>query len=72
MRFFVMSNEFKVVEIVLVESCIGEILLAEFLQRFLVEDVLKMFQLRRSASLTHGLLLARFTYGECKLEHHQV
>ena len=45
MRFFIMSNEFKVIEIILVESCVSKILLSEFLQRFFVEDILQMFEL---------------------------
>lgn len=43
--FLILSNEFDVVEIGCVESCIQEILFREFLECFFVEDVLEMFQL---------------------------
>ncbi len=49
MRLFVLSNELEVVEIVLVKSRIGEILLGELLQRLFVENVLEMFKLQKSA-----------------------
>jgi hypothetical protein len=51
MRFFVVDNEFEVVEIGPIKSCVGEILLAEFLERLFVEDVLEMFELEGSALL---------------------
>lgn len=49
MRFLIMRNKFEVVKVILVESSVGKILLRELLQRFFVEDILKMFELRRSA-----------------------
>lgn len=62
MRFFVVDNEFEVVEISPIKSCVGEILLAEFLERLFVEDVLEMFELEGSALLRprsppHGMNL---------------
>ena len=49
MRLFVLGNELEVIEVVFVESRVGEILLGEFLQRLFVENVLEMLQLQKSA-----------------------
>jgi hypothetical protein len=49
MRLFVLRNEVEVSKVILVEASVGKILLGELLQRLLVEDVLEVFELWRSA-----------------------
>jgi hypothetical protein len=72
-RFFVLRNEVEVSEVILVEACVGKILLGEFLQRLFVEDVLEMFELWRSASRSpHYYFLIGGIYSERKLEDYQV
>ena len=59
MRFLVLSNEFEIVEIACVKPCSCEVLLGELLECLFVEDVLKVFELGRSAfvarAITHRL-----------------
>jgi hypothetical protein len=70
-RFLILCDELEIIVILCVKPGSKELGLGEFLEALLVEDVLEMFQLGRSAYDRQRYdfgLLSKATYGQRKLE----